>query len=163
MRAKYGEQVRVVLAHDDEAHPHLHFWMLPDDQDARADTLHPGKLAKRAAEAEARAAGLDDREAVRVGNIALKAAMRDTLEDYWQEVGQPLGMTRDGPKRQRLTRAEWKARKQEAARIADALKKRVKRFRSSKRPKLGTLKRKIAVRSSRTMPANGSKKPKDAR
>lgn len=123
MRAKYGEQVRVVLAHDDEAHPHLHFWMLPDDQDARADTLHPGKLAKRAAEAEARAAGLDDREAVRVGNIALKAAMRDTLEDYWQEVGQPLGMTRDGPKRQRLTRAEWKARKQEAARIADALKK----------------------------------------
>lgn len=121
MRDKYGDQLKVVLAHEDESHPHLHFWLLPDDQDARADTLHPGKVAKRFAEDEARAAGLNDREAVRVGNIALKDAMRDTLEDYWREVGQSLGMTRDGPKRQRLTRAEWKARKEEAMRQAEAL------------------------------------------
>lgn len=123
MQDRYGDQVKAVLAHEDESHPHLHFWLLPDDQDARADTLHPGKVAKRLAEDEARAAGLNDREAVRVGNIALKAAMRDTLEDYWREVGQPLGMTRDGPKRQRLTRAEWKARKEEAMRQAEALRR----------------------------------------
>lgn len=121
MRDRYGDQLRVVLAHEDEPHPHLHFWLLPDDRDARADTLHPGKVAKHQAEAQARAAGLSDREAVRLGNIALKAAMRDTLDDYWREVGQPIGMTRDGPKRQRLTRAEWQARKAEAVRHADAI------------------------------------------
>jgi arsenate reductase-like glutaredoxin family protein len=123
MRDRYGDQLRVVLAHEDEPHPHLHFWLLPDDRDARADTLHPGKVAKHAAEAQAREAGLSDREAVRLGNAALKAAMRDTLDDYWREVGQPVGMTRDGPKRQRLTRAEWQARKAEAARHGETLRR----------------------------------------
>jgi len=123
MRDRYGDQVKVVLAHEDEAHPHLHFWLLPDNGDARADALHPGKVAKHQAEAEARDAGLSDREAVRVGNIALKAAMRGVLDDYWQEVGQPVGMTRDGPKRQRLTRAEWQARKADAARLGETLRR----------------------------------------
>lgn len=123
MRDRYGDQLRVVLAHEDEAHPHLHFWLLPDDRDARADTLHPGKVAKHQAEAEARRAGLSDREAVRLGNAALKTAMRGVLDDYWREVGQPVGMTRDGPKRQRLTRAEWQARKAEAARHGETLRR----------------------------------------
>lgn len=123
MRDRYGDQLRVVLAHDDEAHPHLHFWMLPDDPDARADTLHPGKAAKHLAEGVERAAGASDREAVKAGNEALKEAMRGVLDDYWREVGQPLGMTRDGPKRQRLTRAEWQARKAEAARVGETLRR----------------------------------------
>lgn len=121
MRDKYGDQVKVALAHDDESHPHLHFWMLPDDADARADTLHPGKVAKRAAEDLARASGSSDREAVKIGNTALKTAMRETLDNYHRTVGEPLGMTRDGPKRRRLSRKQWNAEKQEAARVADAL------------------------------------------
>ena len=123
MRDRYGDQLRVALAHDDEAHPHIHFWLLPDDPDARADTLHPGKVAKREAEALARGAGLSDREAVRVGNDALKVAMRAVLDDYHQTVGERLGMTRDGPKRRRLTRKEWQAEKAEAVRRAEALKR----------------------------------------
>lgn len=123
MRDRYGDQLRVVLAHEDENHPHLHFWLLPDDPDARADTLHPGKVAKREAEALARGAGLSDREAVRVGNDALKVAMRAVLDDYHQTVGERLGMTRDGPKRRRLTRKEWQAEKAEAVRRAEALKR----------------------------------------
>lgn len=123
MRDRYGDQLRVVLAHDDEAHPHLHFWMLPNDPDARADTLHPGKVAKHLAEGVERAAGASDREAVKAGNEALKEAMRGVLDDYWREVGQPVGMTRDGPKRQRLTRAEWQARKADATRVGETLRR----------------------------------------
>lgn len=121
MREKYGDQLKVVLAHDDESHPHLHFWMLPDDLDARADTLHPGKVAKRIAEDIARTTGATDREAVKAGNDALKVAMREVLDDYQRDVGERLGMTRDGPKRRRLTRAQWKAEKQEAARLGEVL------------------------------------------
>lgn len=123
MRDRYGDQLRVVLAHEDEPHPHLHFWMLPDDPDARADTLHPGKVAQRIAEGVERAAGATDRQAVKAGNIAYKEAMRETLDQYLHDVGAPLGMTRDGPKRLRETRAVWKARKEEAARQARSLRR----------------------------------------
>jgi len=119
VQAQYGDQLRVVIAHDDEAHPHLHFWLLTDDPGADATTLHPGKVAKRIAEAQAKAEGHEARAAVRAGNAALKAAMRNWLDAYYLEVGVPLGMTRDGPKLRRLSRSEWQAEKARAAREAE--------------------------------------------
>lgn len=123
VRDRHGDQLKVVIAHDDESHSHIHFWLLPDDVEARADTLHPGKVAKRIAEDVARASGASDRDAVKAGNDALKIAMRETLDAYHREVGEPLGMTRDGPKRRRLTRAQWQAEKAEAVRLAAALRR----------------------------------------
>lgn len=119
VQGRYGDQLCVVVAHEDETHPHLHFWLLPDDPGADAASLHPGKVAKRAAAAQAKAEGQDGCAAVRAGNVALKAAMRDWLNAYYYDVGVPLGMTRDGPKRRRLARAEWRAEKAHAARVAE--------------------------------------------
>lgn len=121
VRAKYGDQVRVVLAHEDEPHPHIHFWMLPDNADADATMLHPGKEAKKMAEAEAKAKGVEPREAVNIGNRVLKSVMRGVIDDYHGTVGVPLGMTRDGPKRRRLSRAQWQAEKDTAQHQATIL------------------------------------------
>lgn len=111
LQKKYGTQLRMVAAHDDETHPHLHAWLLPDDPGADATTLHPGKVAKKAVEAEAKAKGMAPRQAVKLGNRALKEAMVLWQDDYYAEVSAPLGLTRTGPKRRRLSREQWKAEK----------------------------------------------------
>lgn len=123
LRDTYGDQLRVVLAHDDEPQPHLHAWILPDDPGADATILHPGKTAKKQAEAEAKAAGSEPREAVKIGNRALKEAMTDWQDHYYQAVGVLEGLTRTGPKRRRLNREQWKAEKAAAASNALALKR----------------------------------------
>lgn len=111
LREKYGDQLRVVLAHDDETQPHLHAWLLPDDPGADATTLHPGKVAKKEIEATAKADGVENREAVKLGNRALKAAMTIWQDEYHAAVGVPEGLTRSGPKRRRLSREQWQAEK----------------------------------------------------
>jgi flagellar biosynthesis/type III secretory pathway protein FliH len=121
LQEKYGAQLRVVLAHDDEAHPHLHFWILPDNLDADAKLLHPGKAAKVVVEANAKAEGVKDREAVKLGNDALKDAMRAFLDEYFHDVSEPLGMLRDGPKRRRDSREQYKSRLAEAGRNAASI------------------------------------------
>lgn len=121
LEKKYGKQLCVVAAHDDEEFPHLHAWMLPDDPGADATTLHPGKVAKKAAEAEAKKNKLPPREVVKLGNRALKEAMTEWQDEYYAEVGAPLGLTRSGPKRRRLSREQWKAEKATARAHAEAL------------------------------------------
>lgn len=117
----YGDQLKVVLAHDDEEHPHLHAWLLADDPGADATTLHPGKLAKKRAEAEAKEAGEEPRVAVKLGNGAYREAMREWQEAYYQAVGAPEGLTRTGPKRRRLSRQQWADEKRAAEAAAEAL------------------------------------------
>lgn len=109
VRAQYGDQLKAAFAHIDERFPHLHFWCLPDDPSADATLLHPGKVAKKKVEARLKSEGVPSREAVAAGNRALKAAMRDWQDGYHRAVGAPLGMHRDGPKRRRLSRAQWAA------------------------------------------------------
>lgn len=121
LRDRYGDQLRVVLAHDDEGHPHLHAWLLPDDPGADATTLHPGKLAKKRVEEEEKAAGTPPREAVKAGNRALREAMTLFQDEYYHAVGAPEGLTRTGPRRRRLTRQQWKAEKAAAAATAASL------------------------------------------
>lgn len=121
LRDTYGDQVKVIMAHDDEEHPHLHAWILPDDPGADATNLHPGKLAKKRAEADAKAEGHEPKVAVKIGNNAYRKAMRGWQEAYHEAVGAPEGLTRTGPNRRRMTRKQWKAEKQAAADMAKAL------------------------------------------
>jgi hypothetical protein len=109
VRAQYGDQLKTAFVHTDETYPHLHCWLLPDDPSADAALLHPGKVTKREVEARLKSEGTPPREAVAVGNRALKAAMRAWQDSYHRAVGAPLGMLRDGPKRRRLSRSQWAA------------------------------------------------------
>ena len=121
LRDRYGDQLRVVLAHDDEEHPHLHAWLLPDDPGADATILHPGKVAKRRVEEQEKVAGTPPREAVKAANRALREAMTLFQDEYYHAVGAPEGLTRTGPRRRRLTRQQWKAEKAAAAATAASL------------------------------------------
>ena len=121
LRDRYGDQLRVVLAHDDEEHPHIHAWLLPDDPGADATILHPGKVAKRRVQGEEKAAGTPPREAVKAANRALREAMTLFQDEYYHAVGAPEGLTRTGPRRRRLTRQQWKAEKAAAAATAASL------------------------------------------
>ena len=119
LQEKYGTQLRVVLAHDDEDHPHLHAWLLPDNNDADAKALHPGKAAKIRVEQAAKADGIKPEIAVKMGNQEYRSVMKTWQDEYHAAVGISEGLTRTGPKRQRLSRNQWRSQK-DAAKAAQA-------------------------------------------
>lgn len=114
-RKLFGSHYRATYRHTDETYPHLHVYALPVGiAGLDAQLLHPGKAAKKVAEARCKADGMPLRDAVATGNAALKAAMRDWQDRYFREVGEPCGLLRSGPNRERLSRAQYKAREAEA-------------------------------------------------
>lgn len=119
-RRMFGDKLMGVVEHLDEEHPHLHAFVLPtDDPTCSARDLNPAWAAKTEAEAAAREAGHDAKAAVKLGNAAYKARAREFQDEDHREVGIAAALTRLGPKRERLSRAEWRARK--AAAEQDAL------------------------------------------
>lgn len=61
------------------------------------------------------------REAVKLGNRAIKETMTIWQDEYHQLVGVPEGLTRSGPKRRRLSREQWKAEKATAKAMQKAM------------------------------------------
>lgn len=104
--------------HVDEAHVHLHAYGLHPS--GHADRLHPGKSAKASAVANAVSLGHDKKAANKIGDRAYVQAMRAWQDSYSGVVGLPHGLTRLGPGRRRLSRAEWKAEQVAARSIRDA-------------------------------------------
>lgn len=100
LQKQYVNRLLCVIEHTDENHPHVHYYCvaLPGE---RFEVLHPGRQAA----ADAKAAGKKKGEQ----NKVYKEAMRAWQDDFWQEVGVRHGLTRIGPGKRRLTRAEWKA------------------------------------------------------
>lgn len=122
LRQLFGDGLQTVLEHTDESHPHIHAYALPLDQKGvDAKQLHPGLVAKAAADAEAREDGAEPREAVRAGDKAYVTAMRLWQDQYHQMVGAPSGLTRDGPKRARKSRRQWQQEKAAARAQADLM------------------------------------------
>jgi hypothetical protein len=117
LRQRYGEQLRAVIPHRDEAHPHLHAYVVPDDPEMRAKDLHPGLMAKARAMREAEAQGIEYKIANRLGDAAYKAAMRELQDEYHREVSLWCGHTRLGPGRRRLSREEHQAERAQAAAV----------------------------------------------
>lgn len=107
LKSEYGENLVSVIEHQDEQHPHIHFYAVPKPGQIFND-LHQG----RAAAAEAKRKG----ETKAAQQYAHNHAMRDWQDRLYQAVGREFGLARLGPKRQRLTRAEWVA--QQAAQQA---------------------------------------------
>lgn len=107
LAGQFGHCLLSVVRHTDEAHAHLHAYIVPDD--LRASRLHPGAEAKRLL-VEAGTRESEDAKALnRRGDAAYKSALRAWQDSYWQHVGLPSGLTRLGPARRRLTREEWHA------------------------------------------------------
>lgn len=120
LRGLYGDQLASVVRHVDEAHPHLHAFVLPNGPDMRAGRLHPGQEAKARIMSTGPADGEDGKILNRRGDAAYRAAMRGWQDSYWQAVGLPCGLTRLGPGRRRLTRQEWQAEKVQAQAVRQA-------------------------------------------
>ena len=121
LRDQWGDDLVSVIRHDDEAHPHLHAYVLPSDPAMRARRLHPGVVAKEEAARVALANGSDPKTTNKIGDNAYRAAMRGFQDTYWNQVGMASGQARLGPGRRRLTRAGWMAEKTAAAAAATAL------------------------------------------
>lgn len=115
LKARFGDKLISVIEHWDEKHPHLHAYILPlDDPTCSARQLNPAWQAKEEAMEVARAAGHDDKAALKLGNAAYRAKARELQDHYYEHVSLACGLTRTGPKRERLSRQQWKARKDAA-------------------------------------------------
>ena len=112
LREEFGAELKTVIEHTDEEHPHIHAYILPDEEPGIfADQRHPGKIAKADAAVVAQAQGLKGKELTKVTNNCYKASMRDWQDHYYEQVGAPCGLTRDGPKRRRTSRSQWRIEK----------------------------------------------------
>lgn len=109
LKKEFGDNLRCVIEHFDEEYPHLHFYVLDKNKVSETMDLHPGFNAKY----------LADQTSRRDKDKAYREAMSVWQDKYHTEVASYCGLTRLGPKVQRLNRQEWKARKQEASLLAD--------------------------------------------
>ena len=110
LKNRYGKRLRTIVEHTDEANPHIHFFVVPLHGE-RFDQVHDGK----------RAAAANRGKKKGDQNIAYKMAMRDFLDDYSRDVGVPNALLRFGPRRRRLSRADWKIEQSQAKSISMAL------------------------------------------
>lgn len=118
LRGTHGDRLRGVIRHDDESHVHLHAYVIPADPSMAARGLHPGVQAKKAMMVSEEAKGLPELAANRLGDKAYRDAMRGWQDDYWRAVGLPCGLTRLGPGRRRLSRADWQIEQAQVERVA---------------------------------------------
>ncbi|WP_299147225.1 plasmid recombination protein [uncultured Tateyamaria sp.] len=119
LKDTFGDRLVSVIEHMDEEHPHIHAFILPlGDTSCSARHLNPAWQVKEEAEALARESNKPAKEAVKLGNLAYRARGRELQDQYFEEVGLPAGLTRVGPKRERLSREQWKQRKEQARRDA---------------------------------------------
>ena len=111
LKEKYGDRLKSVVSHEkDEAHPHLHFYVVPEIGE-KFDDIHEGYKAAHEAKAKNYIKG--------VQNQVYKAAMREFQDEFSKNVGVQMGLTRLGPGRRRLTREAWVNEKKQARFFAD--------------------------------------------
>lgn len=121
LKAQFGDSLVSVIRHEDEAHWHLHAYALPDGTDMKASRLHPGQVAKAAVLAAGARPGEDEKAVIKRSDHAYKAAMRRWQDAYFQAVAMPCGLSRIGPGKRRLTRAEWQAEQVQAKALQASL------------------------------------------
>jgi len=105
LRAEYGEALMSVVEHTDEPRGHLHFYAVNLATVQNTRDLHPGHAAAK---------GKDGAH----GMAAYKDGCRQFQDRYFEAVSLKVGLTRSGPKREKLTRQEWKDKKASAEKIA---------------------------------------------
>jgi hypothetical protein len=120
LQHRWGDKLKSVVEHHDEFRPHLHFVVVPElnaDRRLELDRLHPGVGAVK----NIVKTGDDSQNQKKVSkNKTYKAAMAAMQDDYYDRVSAKFGLTRIGPRLQRLTREQWKEQKRQAAALAKA-------------------------------------------
>ncbi|ECT8281322.1 plasmid recombination protein [Escherichia coli] len=109
LKNKYGKKLISVIEHTDEEHPHIHFYCI-QDIGKKFDLIHDGKKAL-----------FENRDKKKHDqNIAYLNAMREMQERFWKVVSANYGLSKDGPKRQRLSRKDYFKQKREIKLIKQA-------------------------------------------
>lgn len=107
---KFGPKRMVgVVEHLDEAHQHIHVYLVPFD-DEPFGTVHPGIAAG------IRARALKGNHA----RIAYIDAMVKWQDELWRETGRPHGLLRFGEQRARLSRVKFTEQAKTSKAVADA-------------------------------------------
>ncbi|MHB7443379.1 plasmid recombination protein, partial [Klebsiella pneumoniae] len=115
LKDKYGENLKSVIEHRDESNLHIHFYSVPK-LGQKFDEIHDGKKAILEAKKENSKLLKGEQNKVYI------EAMKEFQEDFYNKVAINHGMTKTGPKRERLTREEWKARKEYALKQSEEIK-----------------------------------------
>jgi hypothetical protein len=152
-----GGTVMMGVVHWDERMVHAHLYAI-DPARGRVDHLHPGRAAKRAFEADPSHVALEKAERNKGGNRAYCAAMRAWQDRLHREVFHGHGLLRVGPRRERLSRADYQHAKQVAAARRDDV-DRQERLEALER----TLDRREARVATREVAANAAEGEADAR
>lgn len=114
LQKQWGDRLRCVVEHTDEPHPHIHFYIIPHAGEKLA-SIHPGKAAAEAAASKKMLKGKQ--------NDAYKQAMSAFQQRFYSDLSIKYGLTKDGPKRARLSRKAWKTQKRQAQQIAELTQK----------------------------------------
>lgn len=137
LRKKYGDNLMSVVLHLDESpYPHVHFYAIPSVEQGgfSMSQIHCGIKARNECN------GGYSKKAV-----AYKDAMRKFQDEYYAEVSSNIGLTRLGPRVQRLSRKQWKAQQAQATLLSN------EKLRISKASKELINREKVLVKSSRTL------------
>lgn len=97
LREKYGDKLKSVIEHMDEAHPHIHFYVL-EDIGGKLNDLHDGK----------RAVANLTKEEKKNQQFHYTKAMTEFQDDFFEKVSKKYGLDRIGEKpKTRLSRNEY--------------------------------------------------------
>lgn len=105
-KKKHGSQIKAVVAHFDESHPHLHIYVVPDDFEMSRVCVHDAAVKKVEDECKDRT-DLTKKQVSKMKLAAGSQALRNWQDDYYRDVSYMSGHARLGPNRRRLTRQQW--------------------------------------------------------
>jgi DNA repair exonuclease SbcCD ATPase subunit len=113
LMCQWGTQLKSGVEHMDEERPICTTWLCPSwiRTGGSASTASTAGIAPR--RKEAGGTPLEQKK-------AYQEAMRRFQDDYYEQVAVRFGLTRLGPRRQRLSRSQWKEQKRQAASLAHA-------------------------------------------
>ena len=94
LQLEFGEKLRSVVEHADEAHPHLHFYVI-NPIGGNVKDVHPGFQAAKPAKTP------------KEQRVLYNSAMRAFQDRFSEHVAAPTGLARIGPGRRRLSRVQW--------------------------------------------------------
>lgn len=113
LKEKYKDRLKCVVEHLDEAHPHIHFYVVARKQE-RFENIHDGKKAALTAKSQNKLKGEQ--------NLEYISAMRNFQDNFNKYVGQFFGLARLGPGKRRLTRSQWHAEQKQAEMLSSTKK-----------------------------------------